>query len=509
MKQGICSNSMTYELNTTARTNFRNDLIEQDILSQLKGKVFEKDQNHQNYENLLAKYHKLQDDLEKLIQLRNRQEILLHQEESNDNNILISELKNKNDDLFNKLNEQIAINSKLYKENNVLFKQLECQKNENNNMKEEIFRQEDLIRKLSYEKDDIQKIIYNLNQMREKQEFKIDNCNEEINKYTSSNDGQRNLIRSKSSENIDIFNKINDEKRTNQNLLYELKGKEDNLIFNQQKLNCLNEKINGLKNDINILTNNLYNINDEIDNVNNDILKEKSELNSLIIDNKSKNNYIHDREIQIQNMNKENNLIKENNCELEQDSINMNNIIGIYQKHLLFLISQNKKLSSELQLLLGRDEEIKLILNRKEFLRDFKDENNRLITNSIENISTNLEDNSIQYENKVNSNSVILTYSVDTNDLINNNIHENKNNEINNNIPKNNNSNNNELNEKKIDRNDNQKNNDIIINKDDEIQISNENINIYDNNGEEEINNEEELINMSNNENEAEHESEN
>ena len=32
MKQGICSNSMTYELNTTARTNFRNDLIEHDIL---------------------------------------------------------------------------------------------------------------------------------------------------------------------------------------------------------------------------------------------------------------------------------------------------------------------------------------------------------------------------------------------------------------------------------------------------------------------------------------------
>ena len=218
MKKGIISNSMTYELNTTSRTHYRNDLIEQDILSQLKGKLFEKDQNRQNYENLLAKYHKLQDDLEKLIQMRNKQEILLRQEESSENNLLISQLKNKNDDLFNKLNEQISINSKLYKENNSLFNQIECMKRENNNMKEEISSQEDLLRKLAYEKDEIEKIIYNLNQMRDKQQSKIDNVNEEINKINNDSEGQRNLIRSKSGENINVYNKLNDEKRMNQDL---------------------------------------------------------------------------------------------------------------------------------------------------------------------------------------------------------------------------------------------------------------------------------------------------
>ena len=157
MSRSATPKSMTYEVNTTSRTPYRNSLIEQDILSNLKGQVFEKCQNHQNYENLLLKYHKLQDDLEKLIQMRNQYEISLRQQQSDKNNLLISELKKENDNLFNKLNEQIAINNKLYNENNNLYKELESKRIENNNLEEEIYRQEDLLRRLAFEKDEIEK----------------------------------------------------------------------------------------------------------------------------------------------------------------------------------------------------------------------------------------------------------------------------------------------------------------------------------------------------------------
>ena len=154
MNRGISPNSMTYEINQNSNTQYRDSLIQQDILSQLKIQVFTKDQNRQNYENLLAKYHKLQEDMERLIQMRNQHEISLRQQQNDESNLLINELKNKNDELSNQLNNQIAINKKLYNENNYLFKELELKKNENQNLQDEIIRQEDFLHRLSYEKDD-------------------------------------------------------------------------------------------------------------------------------------------------------------------------------------------------------------------------------------------------------------------------------------------------------------------------------------------------------------------
>ena len=77
MNRGISPNSMTYE-NTTSHTPYRSALLEQEMLSKLKNEIFKKGQKNLNYENLLAKYLKLQDDLEKIIQLKNHHEILLH-----------------------------------------------------------------------------------------------------------------------------------------------------------------------------------------------------------------------------------------------------------------------------------------------------------------------------------------------------------------------------------------------------------------------------------------------
>ena len=91
MKRGQSPHSFTYELNkTTSRTPNRSALIEQEMLSQLKREVFDKDQKKLNYENLLAKYHKLQEDLEKLIQMRNQHQVSLHQQESDEKYFLIN-----------------------------------------------------------------------------------------------------------------------------------------------------------------------------------------------------------------------------------------------------------------------------------------------------------------------------------------------------------------------------------------------------------------------------------
>ena len=420
MNKEINPNSMmTYEINKN-NTNipYRDALMQQDILSNLKNQLFVKNQNRKNYVSLLAKYGKLQEDLEKLIQLRNQQEIILRQQQNDERNILINELKNKNYDLSNQLNEQIAMNTKLYNENNILFKELESIKNENKELLETIIKQEDFLHRLSYEKEEIEKKIYDLSQMREKQEIEIMNRSEEINEFNHANIGQDDLIRNRNGENINIFKEINNEKKLKENFLYELRDKENMIISNHKKLNMVNENINGLKNDINNLTNILSKNNNDIDIVNCNIIKEIESTNQLLNDNNNLNNNIHDRDILIQNLNNENDSLKNNNQDLEQDNINANIFIEEYKKHLIFLVCQNKKLAAEIQLLLGRDTDIKNVLERTNYLKEFRQENDRRISNSIENLKPHL-DTSYQLETNIDNNNNDndkSTYSINKNE---------------------------------------------------------------------------------------------
>ena len=229
-----------------------------------------------------------------------------------------------------------------------------------------------LLRRLSFEKDEIEKKIFNLNQIREKQEMDIFNFNEEKFNINNQNAEKGNLILSRSGENADIYNEINDEKIINKNLIFELRDKENNLFSNQKQLNKFNVNIDELKNDVNELINIINKTNQDIDNINDNIIKEKAELDKLINDNNYMNNYIHDSDMKIKLLVEENDLLKQNNRDLDRDNIKINNTLDDYKKHLILLVSQNKILCAELQLLLGRDNEINLILDRTESLKELR-----------------------------------------------------------------------------------------------------------------------------------------
>jgi len=430
MSRGVSpnSNSMTYEINKSCRSTFKTGIVDEDMLSQLKVQIFEKDQSRGNYENLLAKYNKLQEDLQKIIQIKKQHESDLRQQESDERNIVIADLKTKNENLFNELNERIALNKKLYNENNSLFRELEAKKTENQSIKEEICRQEEILRRLTYEKEELEKKVYNLNQMKEKQEKDILNFSEEINKISYKNDDQNNMIKDRNGQNLDMYNQINEEKIINKNLLFELRDKENHVSQTQQKLDIVNENVLKLKTELDSLTN-IYNRNNEdINTINNNLIKESSTINQLIIDNKNMNNDIHDRDIQIKNLSSENEMLKQSNKELNEDTNSINKVFEKYRSHLILLATQNKKIASEIQLLVGRDTEVKAILDRTNLLREIRLENDRLVTNSIEKIKYHIEDQGSPYRyenNDINNNnsrnSLKRTYSIDKSDDKNNN----------------------------------------------------------------------------------------
>ena len=120
-------NSITYQYDSVSphRSPSRQCYPEHDIISKLKVQVFEKDQNKRNYSSLLCKFHQLQDEFGKICEIKKSHEIALQQLEADQRNKDIIDLKNRNENLFNDLNERIAMNKKLYSENNSLFHELE------------------------------------------------------------------------------------------------------------------------------------------------------------------------------------------------------------------------------------------------------------------------------------------------------------------------------------------------------------------------------------------------
>ena len=423
MSRGVSPQSMTYELNKSSRTTYKTTLLDQDTLSQLKVQVFELDQGRRNYENLLAKFHKLQEDIDNIIKVKNQHEISLRQQESDESNLLIADLKAKNENLFNELNEKIALNKKLYNENNALFRELESRKKENKCLQDEICKQEEILRNLTYEKDSIEKKVFNLSKIKEKQELDLINFKEEINQLNFKNDDQNNMIKNRSGQNINIYNQLNEEKILNKNLIFELRDKESNVMNNQQKLNVLNENINRLQSEVDNLTNCINKNNNDISVINDNLINETNALNQLISDNSNMNNNIHDREIEIKNITNENETLKQDNKILNDDANKINNIVEIYKKHLILLVIQNKKIAAEIQLLIGRDAEIKTILDRINYLKDISEENDREVTNSIERIKPHIDDNN--FECSSNNISMRRTYSFEGSEIRNDDMNSN------------------------------------------------------------------------------------
>ena len=423
MSREISPNSATYNLVHSFNCHCNSHtqpICDQDMISNLKVQVFTKDQNKKNYTNLLSMYQNLQKEFEKISDQKRLHEIALNQLELDERNKTILELKNSNENLFNELNERIAMNKKIYNENNKLFQELENLTCEGDNLQAQIHQQEEILRRTTHDKDEIKKKLINLNQINSKQENDLHDLNIQINQLNLQNDNQVNILKNKNDQNYGIKNNLNEEKNINKNLVIELKSKESTIITSQQELNRNNENINLIQNDINKIGNSINKNNEDISVINNNILKEKSVLSQLTIDNQQFNNSIRDKDTQIGQINKDNSILKHGNSDINCQNEKLCKCLQEYKKHLNLLISQNKILTNEIQCLLSRDNELKSILERDNHLRDIQFENGQLIKDGNEKLTSCLgfgKEIPIEKENN-NNISIKRTYSIDGNNGI-------------------------------------------------------------------------------------------
>ena len=388
MSRGISPNSTTYELANSCNS-LNNSCCEHDVITNLKVQVFAKDQNKKNFQSLLSMYQKLEEDIAKISDQKRKYEIALEQLESDNKNNVIIDLKNKNENLFNELNEKIALNKKLYNENNKLFQELETKTCECEHLHAQIHNQEELIRKLTCDKEEIKNKVICLSQIKEKQENDIHDLTIKINKLNLQNDDQGNILKNKHGQNYEIVDYLNEEKNINKNLRIELKSTESTLISSQQKLNRDNDNINLIQRDINNITNIIKKDNEDISIIKNNVIKEVTMLKQLDIDKHQINNLIIDKEEHIKQLNNDNKIIKQNNSEINCQNTKLSSLLEAYKKHLSILYCQNKKVANEIKYLLSRDDELRAILQRDDHLRDINYENEQFMNNTNEIIRDN------------------------------------------------------------------------------------------------------------------------
>ena len=418
MSRGISPNSTTVEV-ISCCSPCKQICCEEDVISNLKVQVFTKDQNKKNLKNLLSMYHNLEDEILKISEQKKAHELALNNFESDERNNAIIELRNKNENLFNELNEKIALNKKLYNENNKLYQELEANNKQNDNLQEQIRKQEEIIRIITCHRDEINKKVVCLSELKGKQENDIHELSSQINQLNFQSDDQVNILKNRTGKNYEIINIINEEKNINKNLQIELHSKESILLSNQQELNKNNNNINLIKNDINNIEKIIKKGNENISIINTNLLKETSIRNQLIIDYQQLNNLVKVRDDNIKEINNDNNIIKQQNTELNCQNEKINILFQAYKKHLCLLVSQNKKILNEIQFLIKRDCELKTFLERDNHLREIYNENQQFIKNSIEKIKLRPPDIIVTQNIERNNKAIKRTYSIDGNKGIN------------------------------------------------------------------------------------------
>ena len=366
---------------------YNNNCPEQDaIISQLKAEIFEKEQNEKDFNLLQSKFRNLQNELQILSECKLHLEYELRTQ-TDCGNKNISDLKIQNENLLNELNEKIALNKKLYNDNNNLFRALESKTAENQDLKTQVCEQENILARLCDEKNNKERQLLNLNQTKAGHLNNIQNLNDQIEALSQQANDQDRLLKSKHNQNEEVKKALDAQNFENNNLLGKLKNKEENLYSSQQQLDIANETLGRLENDFNQLNNEYNNNKNNIANLNNGINQESTKREQIEMNNEKLENMINERNENIKKISNENDTMKMTLEKLCNDKDRICNELEMYKRHILVVMEQNDKLAKELECVLDRDMKLNLALRRNEKLKMVCAQNKQIVENSLDNLN--------------------------------------------------------------------------------------------------------------------------
>ena len=237
--------------------------------------MFELEQNEKNFTTLHNKFRSLQNDFTLLSQEKLRLEYDLKQRTESLNK-QVGDFRNENENLQVTLNDKLSLNKKLYNDNNKLFLTLESKNAENEALREQISDLEDSTAKLSEEKASMEKLINNLTEIKKSQEYSLNKCHAEIERFTKVCEDQNLMIKNLNAEKVELLNRIDELNFELKNNFEKLKNRENNLAQAQRQIEELNKNIFNLDYQNSELDENLSRVRNDLSNSNNAFAKERA-----------------------------------------------------------------------------------------------------------------------------------------------------------------------------------------------------------------------------------------
>ena len=372
---------MSDEFTSTNKSGKEKDML----ISQLKSKIFELELHQKDYDVLNERFKQLKIDFASLNDSKNLLELEKDKREEEYNRI-IGDLQCENENLQIGFNDKLTKNKNCFSQNSILQKQIEIKDNEICDLTQKLNELQNQFCRNEDERANLEKILNGLNDIKNSQNYKIEQllednktlkqiCEEQDNDIKLGNQERQNLAKELEKKNDDILN-----------LNSQIRAKINDINNLQNQLNKNNGMSLQFENNIKDYQRQADFLKRENENLNSNIYKEKSINSDEGQKNKELNDIMGEREQKINQINQDIDNIKM----MQQNDENSNNLLqeenAKLRNHIMILTEQNQNLINEIDNIIEEDEKAKYVLDRKKRITSLLLTNRNTIDQSLNNL---------------------------------------------------------------------------------------------------------------------------
>lgn len=377
------------------------------LISQLKAHIFELKQHEKDYDQLNQKFCQIQNDCSLLQDAKMRLEYEQRQKDESYSKQLC-DLRAENENLQLEFNDKLAVNKRLFMENESLMNQLEMKNNEIMDLNDQI---NDLLNQLKKGESDncnLERTIQGLNDIKESQKNEISKFIEDNRTLSKVIQDQDRSIKISEQDRLALTSKLDKANYELQTLSGKLQSTEDSFYHTKTQLDNMNNVTLQLKGKLSDYERQFENQKKDIEALKLSLSKERS-----IREEEEKNNgqlerLLNQKERDIARFNEEIEHTKIANRRMTDDKMRMqieNDQLG---KHIMILTQQNQKLIEEIENIMDQDEKMKQSLNRKDRIVALLRNNTTTLESSLNNL-----DNYLNRSSSMNTGAKSPNYTYD------------------------------------------------------------------------------------------------
>lgn len=360
------------------------------LINQLKGRIFELEQNAQNYEQLNNSHLQLQTRFQALSNDKYKNECELRQKTEIQQK-QITELQNENESLQLHLNDKIQINKKLYADNEILLKQIDTLNAEVNILNQKLNTSLTQIQALKDEKNSYDKMNSDFTEKVQIQKHQIEKLFEDNKKLNSICKEQDTALNQYEDDKLNLVSKIEEINYELGNLKGKIKSKEENVLFLQNQNEELKTQVNTLESKLRSYEGKCFDLEKQSEALDNELTNTKNKVMQLQSNNNHVDQCLKNREKDIEKYLYEIDTLNKKVRDFTEETAFVNNQKDKMNTHINEMNMTNRNLQNEIKRILNTNEQVKALLDRKERIFTVLKRNKMNIERSLNNFNSSIE----------------------------------------------------------------------------------------------------------------------